>query len=156
MTKVTIRMARAGEAGQLTALCKRSKAHWGYDEQFLRQSEQSLTVRPEQIETGRVLVAVGPADVAVGVAEIVPMKEPGIFDLDKFFIDPKTLRSGVGRELFCTVCQLASNEGAIRLMVLADPNAVGFYEKVGAVRVGDAPSDAIPGRMLPLFMFDLK
>jgi hypothetical protein len=49
MTKVTIRPARPDEADHLTALCKRSKAHWGYDEAFLRQSAHSLTVPQEQI-----------------------------------------------------------------------------------------------------------
>ena len=26
----------------------------------------------------------------------------------------------------------------------------GFYERNGAVRIGEAPSDAVPGRLLPL------
>jgi hypothetical protein len=33
---------------------------------------------------------------------------------------------------------------------LADPNAAGFYERYGAVRIGEAPSDAVPDRLLPL------
>ena len=31
------------------------------------------------------------------------------------------------------------------------PNAAGFYERNGAVRSGEAPSDAVPGRLLPLY-----
>ena len=27
----------------------------------------------------------------------------------------------------------------------------GFYERNSAVRVGEAPSDAVPGRLLPLY-----
>jgi protein Tex len=27
----------------------------------------------------------------------------------------------------------------------------GFYERNGAVRIGEAPSDAVPGRLLPLY-----
>jgi hypothetical protein len=37
------------------------------------------------------------------------------------------------------------------LTILADPNAAGFYEANGAVWIRDAPSDAIPGRRLPLY-----
>jgi len=33
----------------------------------------------------------------------------------------------------------------------ADPNAAAFYERAGAVRIGEAPSDAVPGRLLPLY-----
>ncbi len=45
----------------------------------------------------------------------------------------------------------ARRRGAERLTILADPNAAGFYERSGAVRIGDAPSDAVPGRRLPLY-----
>ena len=38
--------------------------------------------------------------------------------------------------------------GAGRLTILADPNAA---ERAGAVRIGEAPSDALPGRLLPLY-----
>ena len=41
--------------------------------------------------------------------------------------------------------------GAGRLTILADPNAAAFYERAGAVRIGEAPSDAVPGRLLPLY-----
>ena len=41
--------------------------------------------------------------------------------------------------------------GAEWLTILADPNAAGFYERNGAVRIGEAPSDAGPGRLLPLY-----
>ena len=39
--------------------------------------------------------------------------------------------------------------GAGRLTILADPNAAAFYERAGAVRIGEAPSDAVSGRLLP-------
>jgi hypothetical protein len=41
------------------------------------------------------------------------------------------------------------------LAILSDPNAAPFYERMGAVPAGDAPSDAIPGRRLPLLHLDL-
>ena len=39
----------------------------------------------------------------------------------------------------------------MRLTILADPHAAGFYERNGARQIGEAPSDAIPGRSLPLY-----
>ena len=39
--------------------------------------------------------------------------------------------------------------------ILADPNAAGFYERNGARLIGTAPSDAIPGRSLPLYEIKL-
>jgi hypothetical protein len=37
----------------------------------------------------------------------------------------------------------ARQRGAERLTILARPDAAGFYERNGAVRIGEAPSDAV-------------
>ena len=41
------------------------------------------------------------------------------------------------------------------MTILADPNAAAFYQRMGARFLQDAPSDAIPGRTLPLYELDL-
>jgi hypothetical protein len=46
-------------------------------------------------------------------------------------------------------------EGARRLLIEADPNAERFYERLGAQRIGEAPSTAVPGRLLPLLEFTI-
>ena len=155
MAEFTIRSAKAGEAEVLSALCTRSKAHWGYDAEFMRLSASSLTVKPELIASGRVLVAENDERRLLGVASVAPMEEEGSFDLERLFVEPDALRRGVGQALFLAATMIARGEGAARLVILADPNAAAFYERMGAVRVGDAPSDSIPGRMLPLFQLDL-
>jgi hypothetical protein len=40
-------------------------------------------------------------------------------------------------------------EGVERLRIASDPNALGFYEKMGARRIGDVPATPA-GRTLPL------
>ena len=40
--------------------------------------------------------------------------------------------------------------------IQADPGAVGFYERMGAERTGQAPSASIPGRVLPVLAFSLR
>jgi hypothetical protein len=42
------------------------------------------------------------------------------------------------------------------MTILADPNAARFYERMGARFLRNAPSDAIPGRSLPLYEYDLS
>ena len=54
------------------------------------------------------------------------------------FADPALLR-------------LSGGPRARRLTILADPFAAAFYEHTGARRVGEAPSDAIPGRLVPFY-----
>ncbi len=145
-----VRPAQAGEAAGLTALCVRSKAHWGYDAAFLRQSADALTVHEDEIATGRVLVAVDAAGRVLAAARVEPDGELGLM-----FVDPPAIGSGVGKALFEGAVVLARRLGARRMAILADPNAARFYERMGARFVAKAPSDAIPGRTLPLYEYDL-
>jgi GNAT superfamily N-acetyltransferase len=156
MAEFKIRPARPPEAEALGALCTRSKAHWGYDAEFMRLSAASLTVKAELIASGRVVVAEDDAGRVLGVAAVAPMEEAGSYDLDRLFVEPDALRRGVGQALMRAAEEIARAEGALRLIILADPNAAEFYERMGAIRLGDAPSDSIPGRLLPLFRLDLK
>jgi GNAT superfamily N-acetyltransferase len=71
------------------------------------------------------------------------------------FVDPLVLNRGVGRVLFEAAAALARRLGAQRMAILAEPNAAPFYERMGARFVTNAPSDAIPGRTLPLYEYDL-
>ena len=148
-----IRAARVGEATKLTALCVRSKAHWGYDAEFMRLSAASLRVSSADIALGRVLVAVDGKDRALGVASVIPDGECA--DLDLFFVEPAFMGRGVGRTLFKAAVQTAYMFDAKILTILADPNAASFYERMGARFQRNAPSDAIPGRSLPLYEYGL-
>ena len=145
-----VRPARAGEAAHLTALCLRSKAHWGYDAAFMGQSADALAVHEDDIATGRVLVAVDAVGHVLAAARVEPDGELGLM-----FVDPPAIGSGVGKVLFEGAVALARRLGARRMAILADPNAARFYERLGARFVANAPSDAIPGRTLPLYEYDL-
>jgi GNAT superfamily N-acetyltransferase len=76
-------------------------------------------------------------------------------DLDALFVDPPAIGSGAGRTLFAASVALARRWGARRLTILADPHAALFYERLGASFLRNAPSDAISGRVLPLYEYDL-
>lgn len=150
-TVPSIRPARAEEAPALSELCVRSKAAWGYDETFMALAREALEVSPEQIAAGDVWVATAQAGGLAGVVALGPSEDPNTLDLDKLFVEPRQIRTGVGRALLAHAIIEARHRGAERLTILADPYAAGFYERHGARLIGEAPSDAIPGRSLPLY-----
>jgi GNAT superfamily N-acetyltransferase len=150
---IAIRTARPGEGESLSALCVRSKAHWGYDAAFMAKCAAALGVSEAEIAAGHVLVAVDAGGPTIGVASVVPDGETA--DLDLMFVDPPAIGGGAGRMLFEAAAGLARRLGARRLTILADPNAAAFYERMGARFLRNAPSDAIPGRTLPLYDYDL-
>jgi GNAT superfamily N-acetyltransferase len=149
-----VRNAKLEEASSLTALCVRSKAHWGYDAAFMKLSAAALNVSEDDIAAGRVLVAADDAGLVIGMACVLP--ESDTADLDALFIDPPAIGSGAGRALFEAAVALARRRGARRMTILADPNAAAFYERMGAHYLRHAPSDAIPGRTLPFYEYDLQ
>jgi hypothetical protein len=74
----------------------------------------------------------------------------GIVLVQAVHLDGLALPNSAGRYSRTPVAE-ARQRGAERLTILADPNAAGFYERNGAARIGEAPSDAVPGRPLPLY-----
>ena len=155
MTAIRIRTAHTKEAGEISALCKRSKAHWGYDEDFLKACEPELTITPERIARGRVLVAVDTDEALVGMAAAEPLEMDGAYDLALLFIEPHAIRRGVGEKLFAAIVAHIAQEDARYLRIEADPFAAGFYTRLGARRIGDVPSATAANRMLPLFEFSI-
>jgi len=150
---ITVRPARRGEAAILTALCLRSKAHWGYDAAFMELCVPSLTVHEESIAAGRVLVAAEGDGPPLALAEI--RGEGETVELQEMFVDPPAIGSGLGRTMFEAAAALARGLGAQRMAILADLNAARFYERMGARFLRNEPSDAIPGRFLPFYEYDL-
>ena len=146
-----IRPARKGEAPALGALCVRSKAHWGYDAEFMRLSWRSLQVDPAAIAEGRVFVAVDERDRPLGVVDCAFLGED--VDLMHLFVEPAALGRGVGRALFAVAVEWTRAQGRRTLLIASDPNSVGFYRRLGAVDAGLTPSEAVPGRMLPLLKY---
>ena len=149
---IQLRDARQSELPALSELCLRSKAVWGYDDAFMAACRTELTLRPDELQSTHLQVAVRDCTIA-GLAQI-KVTEPDA-DLLKLFVEPALLRSGVGRLLFEWATARARGLSAVRMMIEADPGAAAFYERMGARYAGLAPSQSIAGRMLPCMQMDL-
>lgn len=150
--KITLRAPHTHEIEALEALCLRSKAYWGYDQDFMELCRPVLKVSLRQMPLGLVRLAEYGGTIA-GVAQVAVEKNA---ELELMFVDPPMMGFGIGAALFRWAEGAAREAGARELHVLSDPGARGFYERMGAVYAGDAPSDAIPGRLLPRLVLTLK
>jgi GNAT superfamily N-acetyltransferase len=63
---------------------------------------------------------------------------------------------GHGRRLWEHAARVARARGASALELDAEPNAIGFYERMGAVLIGTSPSPVDPGRQLPRMRIELS
>jgi ribosomal protein S18 acetylase RimI-like enzyme len=146
VTTIGIRPGRPDEAAMLSDLALRSKAFWGYDEQFLEACRTALTVRPGDVSTRRVMVAEASGRV-VGFYNLDGTPPEGA--LGNLWIEPTYVRNGIGRCLWDHAMASARATGFASVLIDADPFAEGFYLAMGAERIGEVASDALPGRMLP-------
>ena len=141
-----IRPATPDECAELTSLALRSKASWGYDDAFIESCRDELTVRPEQLGPWRVTV-IDEAGTVLGFSAV--SGDPPEGEVEFLFVEPDRLGTGFGRTLWEHLVERARAEGFESLVVVADPGAVPFYERMGARRIGEVPSGSILGRTLP-------
>ncbi len=144
---IRLRPARPGEAQALSALCLRSKAHWGYDAGFMAKVEPYLQVTDEAIRAGHATVAEMPDGTVLGVCQIDPAGHAGSLDL--LFVEPAAIGAGAGRKLFEHAKAQLKALGQPVMTILSDPYAEPAYLHMGARRVEMRASKAFPGRELP-------
>ena len=72
--------------------------------------------------------------------------------LEHLWIRPDQMGKGIGRLLLTHALAEAERSGADVVVIESDPNAAGFYRRMGAVRVGEiqAAMPGAPDRVLPL------
>ena len=107
-----------------------------YREQLLANPEV-FGVAPDAIAAGWVRVAADADDLLLGYALARPSDaDDEAWDLDGLFVEPRVMGRGVGRALVQDVAGRARGTGAREVSVVANPQASGFYERLG-FRAGD-------------------
>jgi GNAT superfamily N-acetyltransferase len=147
-----IRPPATDELSGLSDLCFRSKAVWGYDEEFMEACRGELSFEPRDLELTPIAVAEHDGK-PIGVAQLRVVNDGA--DLLKLFVEPSALRSGTGKALLAWATDVAKKLGATRLTIEADPDAAPFYRRMGAYDVGQVPSGSVPGRLLPKLAMNL-
>lgn len=148
---MVIRDARPDEREALGALALRSKAHWGYDAEFMERCRDELTVTADQIDSIRVIERGGEVLGFYGISDLGDRRA----ELDYLFVEPSAIGTGLGRALIEHAITRAVTAGFAELVIHGDPNALPFYRAAGAIEIGEAPSASIPGRTLPLLAIAL-
>jgi N-acetylglutamate synthase-like GNAT family acetyltransferase len=87
--------------------------------------------------------------VVVGFA-VLPDRSGNAGELDGLFVEPDRMRTGAGRKLVEDAQQLARKQGATRIDVVANPQAVAFYDAVGFEPSGEAQTRFGPAPRMSL------
>ena len=149
-----IRRATAEDADALSDLAHRAKAHWGYPAHWMREWDAQLTIIPGYLELHDVWVS----ERAGTIVGMCALEDRGPrCTLEHVWVDPAVHGEGVGRALVMHALSEARRRSVGAVELLSDPFASGFYERLGARRIGEVPAP-MPGardRTLPRFEFVL-
>ena len=139
----------------LSALVFNSKASHGYDRAFMAACRAEILVTPKTLKKGPSQLAwFDVRSEPIGFIQIVQTM-PLACELEALFIAPKAQGLGIGQSLFEWGTETASKLGYEKMTINSDPGAEQFYEKAGAIRIGEIPSGSIAGRSLPRLSYIL-
>jgi len=137
MSALDIRLARPDDRPALIEL-KRRAALAANPEPVRRQ----LRERPELIDLDPDSIAANAVFVAERGGKLLGFAAVATHDGDDaeladIFVEPAHWREGIGTALLGAILREAAAWGANRLHVLANAEALGFYERHGFVRLGE-------------------
>ena len=147
---MTIRRAAVEEASVLTTIALAAKRYWGYPEHWIKHWEADLTVSPEFIRDNHVYVAEVNLELRGFYALCVGDEKEHKAELEHLWVSPAYIGTGIGKELFLDAMERAAALDVRDVELSADPNAAGFYTRMGATQIGevDSPIDGTE-RKLP-------
>jgi GNAT superfamily N-acetyltransferase len=135
---------------ELTQIARASKSYWGYPEDLLTAWSGQLLITPLMIEKNQVFKALD-QDVTAGFYVLIG---PAVkMALDHLWVKPEYIGRGIGRLLFQHAMHWAASLGARQVEIESDPNALGFYLKMGARHVGTRITSM--DRELPLLVIEV-
>jgi N-acetylglutamate synthase-like GNAT family acetyltransferase len=147
-----IRRASSEETARLTQIAHDAKRYWGYPELWIQRWQAELTISPDFISDNDVYVAEQEGEL-VGFYALVARKDKA--ELEHMWVAPAYIGTGVGKELFIHAMQRAAGQNLSEVEICSDPNAEGFYKKMGATRIGEVAAELDgQARVLPHLKID--
>ena len=150
---IRIRPARPADAGRLTEIAMAAKASWGYPASFMARCRAALAVDAAMIGEREFHLAEDESSI-LGFYGFEA--EPDGLGLSHMFVLPEASGQGIGRLLWEHAVERARKQGAAALIAVSDPNAAGYYARMGALPAGSRPSEIDPARPLPIYRLRLS
>ena len=150
-----IRDANPLEAEMISELTMRSKAYWGYSQEFMELCRDELTVTADNMGSSDTYYVVAEQDSKLLGYYAIEKCAENRYELDALFVEPAHIGSGVGKALIDHAKKVVLELGGKTLIIQGDPNAEKFYRAAGGKPIGSRESASISGRSLPLFVIKL-
>ena len=150
---MSIRCTLLGDAEVLSHIAFSAKAYWGYPKHWMEIWKPQLTFSPGYFEKNESWI-IEVNNSPIGFYTI--QEKDGNAWIENLWVLPEYIGQGIGKRLFLHAVSRSRLMGHLILRLEADPNAVGFYKKMGMHKIGERESE-IEGkpRILPIMEITL-
>ena len=136
MGLVAIRSAELADHDEVQDVRRRSSLSNEGDRESILANPDTLDYDPTPLREGRARVALRDGRI-IGFATTAGDDQ---LELEALFVDPPSMRTGVGRALIEDLVENAKARGITRVNVTANHHALAFYEALGFVDDGLVPT----------------
>lgn len=130
---IQIEAARPEDAARLSEIAFAAKRHSGYPDRWMEIWRGELTITPEFVASHETYSAVIDGQ---AIAFYALGRKDDRLQLLNLWVLPEWIGRGIGRALFEHAVERATTLGFREIEIESDPNAEGFYLRMGARRLG--------------------
>lgn len=138
MPLITITRAQPAEAAALRQIAIAAKSYWGYPDDLIETWAATPIITAAAIERDVVFVARSETT-PIGWGRLLVEQTPAI--LEDLWVTPAWIGCGVGKLLLRYGIAICRERGIAQIELDADPNALGFYRRMGGVVIGERISE---------------
>jgi N-acetylglutamate synthase-like GNAT family acetyltransferase len=144
---MNIELAQLADIKVINRVIESAKRYWGYSDELMSIWLPDLLLKPEDFKLRNVWVLKKENEI-VAISSLFFLSD-GLYELEDFWVSPAFMGAGIGRKMFQFIINHLEDIEADKLVIISDPNAETFYNKMGAIKV-DLFASKPEGRMLPI------
>ena len=149
---MNIKPVKVEDAEALTNIALAAKQHWKYPKEWLELWKEGLTITTKFIEENNLYKAVEGTTI-IGFCAIIYHADKA--EIEHCWVLPSSIGKGIGKRLLDYAFEQILENNFHIVEVVSDPNAIGFYQKIGFQQIGTYTSQP-QNRQLPILQLDLK
>lgn len=136
---------------ELRNMAHSSEAYWGYEQSFMAIFDRVFNITDDFIKNNPVYIGVDNDNILCFWGAIC---KGDTCELEYFYVSPQQINKGLGKVMWKNFISWCSTNQIKQISFVTSEEAIGFYEKMGALLVGKAFS-SIDNRPIPKFELQL-
>lgn len=149
----TLRAAQSSDSSTLSKLAFDSEKYWGYSDDYMERFKRFYSVTDSFIRQNHVFV-LEDNNQAVGFFALT--QADSLWELEYFYISANRIKSGYGRILWQELIHFCKGHSIQTFKLVTSPQAVGFYEKMGAEVTSHTTSLISSERIIPVLKYTVS